>query len=139
MRVLLATDGSEAAGVGIKLARSASWPEETTVRVITAVETGRALPLERAVAEALATTEPATQRNDAAPIRVGEAEPLTSLTRRELDVLRLIAAGLSDREISDQLSISIRTATTHVTNILAKLGVPSRAAAAAIAAREHLV
>jgi nucleotide-binding universal stress UspA family protein len=43
MRVLLATDGSEAAGVGIKLARSASWPEETTVRVITAVETGRAL------------------------------------------------------------------------------------------------
>ena len=68
-------------------------------------------------------------------------EPETSLglTARETDVLRLITAGRTDREIADELFISPRTAQTHVTSILAKLGVATRAEAAAVAVRDGLV
>jgi DNA-binding CsgD family transcriptional regulator len=59
------------------------------------------------------------------------AGPETSLTPRELEVLCLIADGHSNRQISNNLFISELTTTTHVTNILGKLGVPSRTAAAA--------
>lgn len=55
----------------------------------------------------------------------------SGLTPRELEVLALIAAGWSDREIADRLFISRHTATTHVGNILLKLDVATRAAAAA--------
>ena len=61
------------------------------------------------------------------------------LTAREQEVLRLLADGRSDREIAQTLFVSRRTATTHVANILAKLGVSSRAAAAAHAIRAGLV
>jgi DNA-binding CsgD family transcriptional regulator len=52
------------------------------------------------------------------------------LTMREEEILRLIAEGRTNREIADALSISLRTVTTHVSNIFAKLGVTSRADAA---------
>ena len=55
------------------------------------------------------------------------------LTHRELDVLRLLAAGHADKEIAAALSISYRTVTNHVASILAKLQVDSRTAAAAYA------
>jgi DNA-binding SARP family transcriptional activator/DNA-binding CsgD family transcriptional regulator len=61
------------------------------------------------------------------------------LSSRELEVLRLVADGLPDREIADRLFISPRTVQTHVTNILNKLGVSSRAAAAAQAVRDQLI
>jgi non-specific serine/threonine protein kinase len=54
------------------------------------------------------------------------------LTARELEVLELVAQGMSDREIGDHLSISHRTAMRHVANMLPKLGVTSRTLAAAI-------
>jgi DNA-binding CsgD family transcriptional regulator len=60
------------------------------------------------------------------------------LTPRELQVLRLIAAGLSNRQIAAELFISIKTASVHVSNILGKLGVPSRGEAAATAHRLHI-
>ena len=60
------------------------------------------------------------------------------LTRREQDVLYLLAEGLSDREIAGQLSISPHTVHGHMTNLLAKLGVESRTAAAAYAIRHGL-
>ncbi len=60
------------------------------------------------------------------------------LTARERDVLRLIVAGLTDKEIADHLSISRRTASKHVATILAKLGVSSRTSAAIYAARHGL-
>jgi DNA-binding NarL/FixJ family response regulator len=53
------------------------------------------------------------------------------LTPRELEVLRLLVAGKSNRQIAEQLYISAKTASVHVTNILAKLGVHSRLEAAA--------
>lgn len=55
------------------------------------------------------------------------------LTDREQEVLALVAAGRSNREIADALYISTKTASVHVTNILRKLGVTNRVQAAAIA------
>jgi DNA-binding NarL/FixJ family response regulator len=53
------------------------------------------------------------------------------LTRRELDVLECIALGHTNRRVAAELSISVETVRTHVSNILAKLEAPSRSAAAA--------
>jgi ATP/maltotriose-dependent transcriptional regulator MalT len=60
------------------------------------------------------------------------------LTARELEVLRLVAAGRSNREIANELFISVKTASVHVSNILGKLGVASRGEAAATAHRLQL-
>jgi DNA-binding CsgD family transcriptional regulator len=61
------------------------------------------------------------------------------LTDREFEVLRLLAAGQSNREIAVNLFISSKTASVHVSNILSKLSVPSRGAAAAMAHRLRIV
>jgi DNA-binding CsgD family transcriptional regulator len=76
--------------------------------------------------------------------RIGTAEQqagdavLAALTSREREVLRLIAAGRSNREIASVLYIAPKTASVHVSNILGKLGAASRTEAAAIAHREGL-
>ncbi len=61
------------------------------------------------------------------------------LSTREREVLGLLVAGRSNREIGEMLFISEKTASVHVTHILDKLGVSSRGAAAAFAAREGLI
>ena len=61
-----------------------------------------------------------------------------ALTDREREVLRLVAAGRSNRQIGEELFISTKTASVHVSNILAKLGVSGRGEAAALAHREGL-
>ena len=61
------------------------------------------------------------------------------LSAREAEVLRLLAAGRTDREIADTLFISPRTASKHVGAILAKLAVASRAEAAVLALQRGLV
>lgn len=61
------------------------------------------------------------------------------LTRREREVLRLIASGQTDRKIAETLIISPRTVNRHVCNIFGKLEVPSRAAAAVHAVRSGLI
>jgi DNA-binding CsgD family transcriptional regulator len=68
-----------------------------------------------------------------------QADSASQLTLREREVLRLIADGLSNTEIGDRLFISHRTAQTHVTNILAKLGATTRTEAAARAVRDGLI
>jgi len=60
------------------------------------------------------------------------------LTQREVEVLRLVAAGKTDREIAEELIIAIRTVTTHVGNILNKTGASNRAEAASFATRHGL-
>ena len=60
---------------------------------------------------------------------------LARLTPREREILQALAAGLGDRELADQLHMSVRTARTHMTNILAKLGVESRLQALVFALR----
>jgi ATP/maltotriose-dependent transcriptional regulator MalT len=69
---------------------------------------------------------------------VAAANPLASLTSRELEVLELLAAGRSNGEVGTALFISTKTASVHVSNILAKLGVSSRGEAAALARRAGL-
>lgn len=62
-----------------------------------------------------------------------------ALTAREQEVLRLLTLGRSNRQIGDELFISGKTASVHVSNILAKLGASSRGEAVAIAYREGLI
>ncbi len=62
-----------------------------------------------------------------------------ALTERETDVLRLVAQGLANKEIARALDIGEKTVKSHVSNILAKLGVPSRTQAALYAARIGLI
>ena len=61
------------------------------------------------------------------------------LTAREVEVLRLVAQGLTDAQVAEQLVISLRTVTTHLTSIYNKLGVNSRTAAARFALEHWLV
>ncbi len=66
-------------------------------------------------------------------------DPESPLSAREAEVLRLVADGLSDAEIAGRLIVSPHTVHRHVANIRSKLGQPSRAAAAAYAARRGLI
>ncbi len=106
--------------------------------------------------ERLARARELAERLEAAPLlneiaelarRAGvavarEPQPQDSrhgLTARELEVLELLTAGRSNREIAAELFISVKTVSVHVSNILAKLGVASRGEAAATAHRLRLV
>jgi non-specific serine/threonine protein kinase len=99
--------------------------------------TGRALDFDAALAEATGflvacaavSTSPAAGTHDAP----------AGLTPREMDVLRLLVEGQSDRKIGDQLFISHRTVMRHVENILGKLEVESRTAAAMLAVRQGFI
>jgi DNA-binding CsgD family transcriptional regulator/tetratricopeptide (TPR) repeat protein len=92
---------------------------------------GQQLSLDQAVALAVdAIVDPARATSPAAAF---------DLTRRELEVLSLLAEHLSDREIADRLFLSPRTIERHVSNILLKLETPNRRLAAALAVRERLV
>ncbi|MFE9101997.1 helix-turn-helix transcriptional regulator [Actinomadura geliboluensis] len=72
------------------------------------------------------------------PAAAAASGPLASLTAREREVLKLVAEGRNNREIAAALFISPKTASVHVSNILAKLDVTSRTQAAAVAHREGL-
>jgi DNA-binding CsgD family transcriptional regulator len=74
-----------------------------------------------------------------APAAPGADGADLGLTARELEVLRLVAEGCSNRQVAEALFISAKTASVHVSNILAKLGVASRVEAAAVAHRLGLV
>ncbi|PDW04811.1 response regulator [Candidatus Viridilinea mediisalina] len=70
--------------------------------------------------------------------RTNEA-PVEQLTPREMDVLRLIAKGKSNKEIADTLIVSEKTVKSHVSNILSKLHLADRTQAAIYALRQRLV
>jgi DNA-binding CsgD family transcriptional regulator len=95
---------------------------------------GRGLSNAEAIGEALAIIAAAGE--PAAPVPPRESS--LDLSPRELDVVRLLAQGYSDKEIAATLYIGVRTAQTHVANVFAKLGVNGRAEAAAIAVRRGL-
>jgi LuxR family maltose regulon positive regulatory protein len=71
--------------------------------------------------------------------RDGHVSPMPEVTRREREVLRLLCLGLTNRQIAEQLVVSEHTIHRHVTNILRKLDLPSRTAAAAYAVRSGLL
>jgi len=84
--------------------------------------------------------DPGVARGLMSSLRTERGEgPTSELTSRELDVLRLVAAGKPNKQIASELSISERTARTHVSRILRKLRLSSRTQAALWAVRQRLV
>ena len=79
------------------------------------------------------------ETTDVSASRGAGGDPVSELTSRELDVLRLVAAGEPNKQIANELDISERTARTHVSRILRKLRLSSRTQAALWAVREGLV
>ena len=108
---------------------------ERLLAAVTAVGGGDALfapSVTRRLVEAYAQQDRPTP--DAQPL-----PKLNMLTRREVDVLQLIARGLSNPEIADQLSISEATVKTHLNRVMTKLDLNSRAQAVVIAYETGLV
>jgi DNA-binding NarL/FixJ family response regulator len=82
--------------------------------------------------------DPAIARQLTRALVTPRAQTVNALTDREREILVLVAQGLSNQQIADVLVISERTARTHVSNILSKLGVASRTQAALRAIREGI-
>lgn len=86
----------------------------------------------------------AVGRREAAAAGAPDSAPTPSfdparLSKREIEILRLVAAGKSNRQIAEDLVISTNTVDRHVSHILAKIGAANRAEAAAYAARQRLL
>jgi DNA-binding NarL/FixJ family response regulator len=97
-----------------------------------ALATARTLGM-RALEARLTDQQEHTPPPDPAPQNLSDP-----LSRREVEVLRLIAAGKSNRDIAATLCISLNTVATHVRNILTKIGCTNRTEAAAYALRHGL-
>ncbi len=117
----------------IDVATSRIEPQLSPDAIADAWNAGRALSIEEAVAEVLAF-----ELRAASPAPAPAVER-TLLSARETEVLELLVAGWSDRQIAEKLFISHRTAQGHVGSIFNKLGVNSRTAAATTAIRLGLV
>ncbi len=94
---------------------------------------GQALTLDQAIAEA-----------EGLALSLGHPPPITpeyheGLTAREVQVLRLLAEGLTDQQIADRLVLSKRTVQAHLRSIYAKLNVTSRSAATRVALDQKIV
>ena len=135
---------------GVEVVALTSFAEEK--RVHAALEAGASgYILKDADADEVATAvraahrgelqlDPAVARQLMSSLRVQAGkDPTDELTARELDVLRLVASGEANKAIAAALGISERTARTHVSNILRKLGLASRTQAALWAIGEGLV
>ena len=108
----------------------------------------KALSIEAAAAELRAAVREGCICPDAAeavlavagqPSRRAAPRPLAGLTPREIEVLRLIAAGLTAKETARRLAISPKTADHHIQGIYGKIGVTTRAAAALYAVEHGLI
>ena len=102
---------------------------ETVLHAIQAAGRGEAILHPRIAQRLMAEVTSPTQSRD----------PVADLTAREMEVLRLIAQGLSNAEIADQLVITERTVKAHVSNLLGKLHLSDRTQAAVYAWREGLM
>ena len=120
------------AGVLARSGRGEAARSEVQTALNTLQWLGAAAESERARA-LLRLLEAAGSRRDAAE------SARTGLTRRELEILRLVAQGLSDKEAATALSLSEHTIHRHISNVLSKLDVPSRTAAVAKAAQQQLL
>ncbi len=108
---------------------------------VTAWAEGRKMPLEQTLAEQGQATMPMlipTGQPSTSQAKSRAASP-AGLTRREIEVLRLLTMGLTSAQIAGQLVISLATVNTHVGSIYTKLGVTSRSAATRYAVEHRLV
>ncbi|MFI5279480.1 MAG: LuxR C-terminal-related transcriptional regulator [Gemmatimonadales bacterium] len=111
------------------------------------VDTGQRAGAEREARRALESFESLGAARDAERARQWLDQPDSvqartgkqKLTTRQIEILRLVAQGLSNPEIAARLRLSDHTVKRHVANLLTRLGLPSRAAAVAYAAREGLL
>ena len=96
---------------------------------------------EQALAARGAVTIPTPVSIEQPPTRPAKPSPAypDGLTARAVEVLRLVATGLTNAQVADQLVISARTVDTHLTAIYSKIGVSSRSAATRYAIEHHLV
>jgi non-specific serine/threonine protein kinase len=97
---------------------------------------GRSLPFRQIVTLALDVLQDFSQTFGSSKTATMEHAPASRLSSREQEVLRLVAEGLTSKQIAQQLFLSRRTVDTHLTSIFNKLGVESRAHAVAVAARD---
>lgn len=112
-------------------------PDQAQREIEVAIENFREIGADGEAARAetmLATLRKASATPPPEPAR----GPLAGLSRRELEVLDLVARGLTNRDIAGRLVLSEHTVNRHVANILRKLGLNSRAAAASLAGRSGL-
>ncbi|MBS2550090.1 response regulator transcription factor [Catenulispora sp. NL8] len=106
------------------------------VRVVAAGDALLAPSVTRRLIADFASRRPAEQRN---PVPGSNQIQVSALTPRELDVLRLIARGLSNQEIAADLVLAEQTVKTHVSRILTKTGLRARAQAVVLAYESGLV
>lgn len=148
-RLQLALEEPDAACATLRVAVS-RWQELDVPYEVASARTvlGQALHAagdEESAAAAFAAAEVLFEqigaRLDAHAIRERVARPQlpAGLTEREAEVLRLIAAGRSNKEIAAELFLSAKTVSRHLSNIFTKIGVSSRSAATAFAFEHHLV
>lgn len=103
------------------------------VNAVRRLEAGEQLLSQQEVIEAVRFVNRQRREDREAQLTIGK------LTPREREVLQALAEGLSDKEIAERLYVGIGTVRTHITSILAKLGVQSRLQALVFAVRHGLV
>jgi DNA-binding NarL/FixJ family response regulator len=129
-----------------RTSRAHTEPEQGGEQAVVADEHDRAAVQEEGAGDALLAPE-ITQRliahylatGPVAPADVDRPAALAALTPREVDVLRLVARGRSNREIAEELFVVEQTAKTHVSRVFAKLGLRDRAQAVVLAYETGLV
>lgn len=115
---------------------ASDWAEGQTASITQLIDWANEL---QQLAESRNTVPQARERPIPLPVASRAPGSENVLTPRELEVLRLMAEGLSSKEIGEQLFISPRTASTHVANIFGKLSVDNRAAAVSAGFRLGLI
>ena len=123
----------------LQLARSLAavgWDEQAEAERRAALRTFEELGAKR---DAERAVEPLPSAEEAPTTPGADSSEPPELTKREIEVLRLVADGKGDAEIAEELVLSSHTVHRHVANIRTKLGQPSRAAAVAYAARQGLL
>lgn len=108
-------------------------PPESLIAAIKSVNDG-VVWLDPSIAEIILSLLPTTTKKE--PVSTAED---FNLTPREIEVLKLIVEGHSNADIAYDLTVSMHTVKTHISNILSKLGVNDRTQAAVKAMKEHLV
>jgi two-component system, NarL family, response regulator YdfI len=121
---------AEALRAGVRAVLPSDVSPSQLVAALQAAATGLVVLHPREVSAALPTAAPASR-----PV----AELAEPLTRREREVLQMLASGVGNKEIAAQLAISEHTVKFHVTSILGKLGAASRTEAVALAIRLGLI
>lgn len=103
------------------------------------VENRLFVPAVRHLEERVRATAAGSESDAAAENHVSESDAQPPLSRREKDIIREIARGKANKEIADELCISVNTVATHRRNIFAKLGIHSSAGLAIFAIINHLI